>query len=453
MSSATNPEIMTQTIGARVAAEPHVVLLASGAAGMYCGSCLRDNRLAATLIQQGRNVSLIPLYTPLKTDEPDVSKGPIYYGGINVYLDQVSRLFRRLPRWSTRFLDSRFFLRRIGAFASRTRPSDLGPLTTAVLEGEYGPQRRELATLIEALAVLRPGVINLPNLMFIGVAESLRHALNVPVVCTLSGEDIFLDAIPDPYRTRSFELIRNHARHVDAFVSVTQYFAEHTAQHFGLPRDRIHVIPMGIHAGAFAHRPEPTTPFTVGYLGRVCPEKGLAPLAEAVIRLRDEGRDCRLRAAGFLAVADRRYLKETAAQFRRAGHAHAFEYLGEVSWEQKHEFLTTLHALSVPTIYREAKGFYVLEALATGVPVIQPRHGSFPELIEATGGGLLFEPGNVAELSTAIARLMDDAALRMKLGTNGRTAVHASFTDAIMADRTWALYKRVIEEHGRKTKP
>jgi len=429
--------------------EPRVVLLAAGAAGMYCGSCLRDNRLAATLIKQGRDAMLIPLYTPLKTDEPNASTGRVYYGGISVYLDQVSRLFRRLPTWSTRILDARFLLRGIAGLASRTRPDDLGPLTVAVLEGAHGPQRRELDTLVNALEELRPDLINLPNLMFVGVAEELRRALGVPVVCTLSGEDIFLDAIPDPHRTRAVELIRQNAIHVNGFVAVTDYFADHAVTHFGLPRDRMHVVPMGIHTDAFAHRPDPAGRFTVGYLARVCGEKGLALLVDAMIRLRDAGRDCAVRAAGYLSAADRAYLNGIVKNCRRAGHADAFSYVGEVSWAEKLAFLETVHALSVPTVYKEAKGFYILEAMAAGVPVIQPRHGSFPELINATGGGLLFEPGSAAELAKAIARLMDDAALRTELGTRGRKAVHGGFTETHMADRTWALYKRMIEEHAR----
>ncbi len=415
---------------------------------MYCGSCLRDNRLAATLIQKGHDVLLIPLYTPLKTDERDVSTGRVFYGGISVYLDQASRLFRRLPPWTTRLLDARFVLRHIARFASRTRPNDLGPLTVSVLDGAHGPQRRELNTLVEALRRVRPDLICLPNLMFVGVAETLKRSIGVPVLCTLSGEDIFLDALPAPHRGRAFELIRTHADHVDGFVAVTTYFADHAARHFSLPRDRIHVVPMGINTQAFPDRPEPASePFKVGYLGRICPEKGLAILADAMLRLRREGRHCVVTAAGYLAEADRPYLEEIKTKCDRAGHADGFTYVGEVSWEEKLAFLSAIHVLSVPTVYKEAKGFYVLEALACGVPVVQPRHGSFPELIEATDGGLLFEPENVEALAEAVARLMNDDALRAELGNKGRTSTRELFTETSMADRSWALYKRIIEEH------
>jgi glycosyltransferase involved in cell wall biosynthesis len=422
-----------------------VVYLAAGAAGMYCGSCMRDNRLAATLIGQGHDVVLLPLYTPLKTDEHDVSVRKIHYGGINVYLDQLSRGFRRLPAWSTRFLDSPWVLGRIARFASRTRADELGPLTVSVLAGEHGPQRRELESLLRTLAEMKPAIVNLPNLMFIGVARRIREELDVPVVCTLSGEDIFLDALPESYRRQSFDLIRERAGDIDGYVAVTSYFADHAAEHFGLPRDRIHVIPMGINANQLGRQDAPVTaPFNIGYLGRVCPEKGLALLADAFIRLRRDGRDCRLRAAGYLAAADRMYLKNVKAKIDRAGFGADFDYLGEVTLEQKRAFLQSTHVLSVPTLWREAKGFYVLEALACGVPVVQPRHGSFPELIETTGGGLLFEPGDADALAGGIAKLMDDPSLREHLALKGYEGVRAHYDATIMADRTWALYEELV---------
>lgn len=108
----------------------------------------------------------------------------------------------------------------------------------------------------------------------------------------------------------------------------------------------------------------------------------------------------------------------------------------------KLEFFQSLDVLSVPTIYRESKGLFVLESLACGVPVVQPRHGSFPELIEATGGGRLYEPGDADALADAIAELMDDPALRAKLGEAGRNAVRASFSDEVMAEETWKVYER-----------
>ncbi|MFQ5422538.1 MAG: glycosyltransferase family 4 protein [Phycisphaerae bacterium] len=422
-----------------------VVYLAAGAAGMYCGSCMRDNRLAATLIAQGRDITLMPLYTPLRTDETDVSTPRVHYGGINVFLQQSSSLFQHTPWWLDRLLDARTLLTGVARFAGSTRPETLGALTVSVLRGQDGRQRKELDKLIAALRPLRPDVINLANLMFVGLARRLKNALGTAVVCTLSGEDIFLDRLTEPFRTRAFELIRRDASDIDAFIAVTNYSAEHAARHFHLPHNRVHTIRMGIRAVDFPSAAPPERPFTIGYLARICPDKGLAPLCEAVARLRQQGRDCRLRIAGYLGPADRPYLDEVLARNRRRGIDRIITHVGEVTRNQKMDFLRGCHALSVPAVFPEAKGFYILEALAAGVPVVQPRSGAFPELINATGGGLLYDPDGPQPLADALSRLMDDPPLRKRLADQGRAAVRASFTNREMAERTWTLYRQLLQ--------
>ncbi len=414
---------------------------------------MRDNRLAATLLEQGRDIVLLPLYTPLRTDERDVSRHTVHYGGINVYLEDRFNWFRRLPRTLTQFLDAPALLNLVGRFAAKTQPKDVADLTVSVLRGAHGPQRDELARLIDTLRIIKPSLVNLPNLMFAGVAKPLKDALGVPVVCTLTGEDIFLDQLPEPQHTEALSLIRTAAHNIDAFVSVTDYFAKFAAEHFGLPSDRIHIVPLGVAVSDF---PEPvrTAPnaaahdvFTIGYLARVCPEKGLVNLVDAVIELIESGKNCRLLVAGYLSGADKPYLATIESHVAKAGIKTAFEYLGAVDRDEKLRMLRSLDVLSVPTEYHEAKGVYILEALASGVPVVQPRHGSFPELITQTNGGILYDPSEKGALAQALAGLMDDPERRHGLGIRGRQVVHERFTDKLMAERTWALYTRLCAQH------
>jgi len=430
----------------------HAVYLAAGAAGMYCGSCIRDNRLAATLLQQGRNVTLIPLYTPLRTDEKDVSVHEVFYGGINVYLEHRFPIFRRLPRTLTRLLDAPALLGAMGRFAAKTQPEDVADLTLEVLRGEHGPQRVELERLIDALRPMKPSLINLPNLMFAGTAHALNEALDVPIVCTLSGEDIFLDHLPEPQRTQALELICTAAAGIDAFVAVTNYFAGFATEHFGLPGERVHVVPLGIDVEDFATVSAPPRPkrdvFTIGYLARVCEDKGLVNLVEAFMRLASSGCPCRLEVAGYLTPADKPYLEQLESRIAETDLSDSFEYVGEVDHQGKIDFLHALDAFSVPTNYHEAKGLYILEALAAGVPVVQPHHGSFPELVNATGGGLLYPPGDTDALTRALSQLMEDTTLRRRLGTHGREAVHRDFTSEQMANRTWNLYELICRNYG-----
>jgi len=426
-----------------------IAYLAAGAAGMLCGSCLRDNRVASTLRKQGRDVVLLPLYTPLRTDEPNASAdAPIFYGGINVYLEQQSALFRAIPRVFRRWLDSRFMLNRVSRWSGSVDPKQLGELTASVLEGKHGPQRVELERLVEHLRAISPSIIHLPNLPFIGIADELKRCLNVPIVCTLSGEDIFLDQLTEPCKTRCFDLIQRHSTNIDAFVAVSNYYATHAVKHFNLPAERVHVVPMGItvddfHEASSQQTIETSVPFTIGCLARICPEKGLANLADALIALRNSGRECKVIAAGYLSQSERPYLETIQEKLAAADVGEHFNYLGELTLQEKSNFLRSLNAFSVPTDYPEAKGLYLLEAMASGVPVVQPSHGSFPELINATGGGILYDPASpdANPLANAIASLMDDPQLCRTLAADGRAAVRASFNEDIMANKTWEIYE------------
>lgn len=419
-----------------------VAYLVSGAAGMYCGSCMRDNRLAGTLIRQGRQVTLVPMYTPLRTDEEDVSSGRIFFGGVNVYLQQKSALMRRVGPWLDRWLDAPWLLRGVSRWASSTSAGKLGALTVAVLRGADGALAREVEKLIAGLRPLRPTVIHLPFLMFAGLARTLREAFDATVVCSMTGEDIFLDALKEPWRGETFALIREGAAHVDAFVAPTTYYRAHAVAHFGLPAERVHDVPMGIHVDDFRRvGPPPDGPPVIGYFARICPEKGVGVLCEAFTRLRARGRVCRLRIGGYLGRSDRAFWKATYRRLAREGLGSEVDFVGETDRAGKIAFLHALHVFSVPAVYHEAKGLYVLEALAAGVPVVLPRQGSFPELVEATGGGRLYDGGAEA-LADALESLLDDAAQRVELGRRGAESVGRRFTEAVMAERMWELFER-----------
>lgn len=423
-----------------------IAYLTAGAGGMYCGSCMRDNALAAALIRQGRNVVLIPVFTPIRTDETDVSTPDVFYGGINVYLQQKSAFFRHAHRLLDKMLDSRRLLKLAMRGAGSGKPEELGEMTASILRGPRGSQRRELEKLIDGLREFRPDVVHLPDAFFVGAAKSIKEALGATVVCTLTGEDIFIDKLKAPHRAEVLKLIREAGRDVDGFLLVSKYYAGYAAEHFGVPHERMTHVPLGIHldGDASGDRSPASSDgeFTIGYLARICHDKGLHLLCDALAILRGQGRACRVVAAGYLGASDRPYFEELQREVARRGLQDHFQYLGEVDRDAKFSFIRSLNVFSVPSVYQEAKGLYLLESLSQGIPAVQPRHGSFPEIIEATGGGLLYEPGNVQALAAGIAQLMDDATLREKLGQEGRRRIRELYTAEIMADAAWKAMAR-----------
>jgi glycosyltransferase involved in cell wall biosynthesis len=426
-----------------------IAYITAGAASMYCGSCMRDNTLVAALGALGHEALLVPMYTPIRTDEPDVSQKRIFFGGINVYLQQKLSLFRHTPWILDRLLDSRRLLRWVSRFAIKTRAEELGDLTVSMVRGEHGHQRKEVAKLVRWLATeVQPQVINLTNALLSGLVHEIRERLGVPVLCTLQGDDIYLEALPEPFRTQCLTMIRGHCREIDGFIATSAYYADFMAGYFEIPRERIHVVYPGLNlAGHGAPRPEGNSrPFTIGYFARICPEKGLHILTEAFRLLRKQPgmAPCRLRVSGWLGESHRSYLEDLQQALKDADLSADFEHVESPDHTSKVGFLRSLDVLSVPTTYREPKGLYVLEALANGVPVVQPRHGSFPELIEATGGGLLVNPEDPEDLAKSLRQLLDNRCHGEELGQKGRAAVHQHFTAERMARDTVEVYQKYL---------
>jgi glycosyltransferase involved in cell wall biosynthesis len=426
-----------------------ILYITAGAAQMYCGSCLRDNALATELLARGHDVVLVPLYTPTLTDERNVSRERVFFGGISVYLEQHSALFRHTPRLLDRLWDSKLALKLASRSSIQTSPKMLGELTVSMLKGEEGKQRKELEKLIDWLKTEPPfDIISLPYTLLIGLAGPLREALGRPVCCTLQGEDLFLEGLPEPYRSESLRLIRESVPEVERFLAVSRYYEEFMPGYLSIPPEKMRLVPLGINLQGYEPRAPRAEgkPFTVGYFARVAPEKGLHLLAEAYVKLRESlnAGEARLEAAGYLGEEHRGYLEGVERRLREAGLASEFNYRGVLDRAGKIEFLRGLDVLSVPATYDEPKGIFLLEAMACGVPVVQPRRGGFTEVVEQTGGGLLVEPDDAGSLAAGLLRVKEDAALASELSANAYANVRRHYAVAQMADRALEVYGEML---------
>jgi glycosyltransferase involved in cell wall biosynthesis len=414
---------------------------------MYCGSCLRDNALASELIRKGHDVILLPIYTPTRTDEANVSSDKVFFGGISVYLEQYVPMFRSSPRWLDRVWDSKPMLALASKRSISTSPKMLGEMTVSMLKGEEGFQRKEIEKLTEwARHETPPDVVSLPYSLLISLAKPIKAALGRPICCTLQGEDLFLDGLQEPYRSQSLELIKENVKHVDAFISVSEFYADFVPDYLGIPPEKIHVVPLGINLQGYEmRRRDASRPFTIGFFARIAPEKGLHVLAQAYKELRTKGLipEARLEAAGYIAPEHVGYLSDIESGLKDAGLGGEFQYHGTVDREQKINFLRSIDVLSVPATYDEPKGIFLLEAMACGVPVVQPRRGGFTEVVEKTGGGLLVEPDNVEALVEGIAKIFREPELGESLGKSGFEKVREHYNVSLMADRALEVYESV----------
>ena len=435
-----------------------ILSITAGAAGMYCGSCLRDNALATELLKQGHDVLLVPIYTPTLTDEENVSQHRVFFGGISVYLEQHVPLFRHTPKLLDRLWDSETALNMVARRSIPVDPKSLAELTISMLKGEDGYQRKELDKLIDWLKTeSRPDVVNLPNSLLIGLAGPVKRELNLPVFCTLQGEDLFINGLGEPHRSEALELIRSNVEFVDGFIAVSDFYAKAMCRDLGIPESKMHVVPLGINLDGYEKRGRaydkrapgderggggPTSEFVVGYLARIAPEKGLHVLCDAyrLLRRRTPDRRIRLEIAGYLAPEHHEYLAGIERQFSDWGLADEAQYRGVLDRGAKIAFLKGLDVMSVPATYDEPKGISLLEAMAAGVPVVQPRRGSFTEIIERTGGGLLVDGYDAESLASGLQALIESPSLAAELSERGYAGVREHYSASNMARRAIEAY-------------
>ena len=428
-----------------------ILSLTAGAATMYCGSCLRDNALAAELIRQGHDVTLLPFYTPTLTDEENVSRQEqVFFGGISVFLEQHMPWFRH-GRLLDRVIDAPNVISAFTSGSIAVDPKQLGALTVSTLRGTEGHQRKEIEKLVEFVSGdAPPDVINIPYTLLINLAAPLKRALGSPVVVTLQGEDLFLEALPEPYKTEALELVRAQVADVDLFVAVSEYYARFMRDYLRIPEAKMRIAPLGVSVGDLSVSSRATAsgsrfpdPFTIGFFARIAPEKGLHNLAHAYRILRTvKGMPAsRLVAAGYLPPEQKPYLEGIAEGLRIAGLGDEFVYRGTVDRAKKVQFFHDIDVLSVPSPYHEPKGLYLLEAMACGVPVVQPNHGAFPEILARTGGGMLARSDAPDDVADALYELWKDPARAKELGRRGAEGVRNHFTVAHMADAVLKAYQ------------
>lgn len=418
-----------------------ITILTAGTGSYYCGACMRDNALAKELLVRGHQAHLVPMYLPLRLDEDRVDGDtPVFFGGINVYLQEKYGIFRKMPRWVDRVLNGKWLLRAVAKRSHLTSAREQGEMTCKMLRLEESNLGREIDKLVAWLDQEgRPEVVVLSNALLAGLAGVLKVRLGVPVVCTFQGEDSFLDGLPAPWRERAWEEMARKVADADALLAPSRFFAGVMETRLGLPEGAISVIPNGIDLKGY-RLTEPRK--RIGFLSRMCAGKGLGLLVDAFIELADP--EHRLAIAGTMGGGDAEYVAGLKRKLEKAGLSDRVEWFPDLDREEKVDFLASLTVFSVPTVIPEAFGLYLVEAMACGVPVVMPRTSAFPEIVREAGCGVLVEPESAADLARGLREVLtsrDQAAM----GEKGRRAVEKRYHVGAMAEEFEKLFGKVVE--------
>ncbi len=415
-----------------------IVFLTAGTGSYYCGACMRDNTLARELHRAGHDVTIAPMYLPLILDESTLGNArevPVFFGGINVWLQQKLAFFRHTPAWFDRLFNSAGLLKWAARRSHMTSARTHGEMMIEMLNVDASPLRKELDKLMEWLgAVAKPDLICLSNALLAGFIPEIKRRLGAPVVVFFQGEDTFLDGLPEPWRAQAWAALKARLPAADLMISPTRFYADYMAPRLGLDPASIAILPNGIDLGGYTTAEVLAGPPAIGYLARMSRDKGLDQIVGAFIALARELGDAttRLHIAGAATAGDEPFIARQRERLAAAGLTARVEWHPNVTREQKIAFLRGLTLFSVPTAYPEAFGLYLIEAMACGVPVVQPGAASFPELIAATGGGLCVPPRDPAALARAWQGLLADAPRRAALGQAGRLGVEKYFSAPTM---------------------
>jgi glycosyltransferase involved in cell wall biosynthesis len=444
-----------------------VAYLVPGTGGQfYCENCIRDISLISALRRLGHDVVVVPMYLPVKMGDT-IYEGdtPIFYGAVNIYLEQKLPFYRMAPGWLSRrlerLLDTPFVLRLASRLSGTTRASALGDLTLSMVRGEEGYQANEHERLMGWLREeIKPDVIHLSNALLLGPARRIREVLEIPVVCSLQDEDSWVDGLEEDYAQAVWKLLSEKAACVDASIPVSRYYAELMSHRLHLPEDRMHVVPIGVPVDDYAlardsHDGEKTTaskpsenPFgsnarVIGYLSRLAETLGFGLLVEAFVILKADPRfkDLKLRAMGGRIGDDVKFVAGLKKGLARKGLADQLDIVEGFDINSRVRFLKSVTLLSVPVLQGEAFGMYILEALAAGVPVAQPMLGAFPEIVRQTGGGILYDPNTAEALADAMGKLLQDPDRLRELSRRGAEGVKRGFTAAKSAAAIAEVYR------------
>ena len=423
-----------------------IVYIIPGSGGtFYCQNCLRDNILASAMQKAGHEVVILPMYLPMFSDSDENKETKqIFFGAVNLYLKYRFPLLRYVPDWLMCTFDSPFLLNFAAKSAGSTKAAGLEGMTLDILNGETGTMAKELDKLVEFLSdIEKPDIIHISNALLLGIVNGIKNKLNVPVVCSLQDENQWVDTMNEPFIQQVWDLIAVKVAGVDAFVAVSKYYGDKMREKLKFPEEKLHIVHIGIDTAQYPERRERPQHRAIGFISKITESLGFGILAEAFLKLKKEGKfkDLKLFASGGITKDNRKFIKNWQKKIAKAGWGRDFIIEPEFDKLKRIELLQKLSLLSVPVPGGEAFGTYLLEAMAAGIPVVQPDEGGFSEVINKTGGGVVYSPNDADTLAENLAKLLDDPGKIKKLSEKGRTKVKKHFDISNFVNDTLDVYQ------------
>jgi glycosyltransferase involved in cell wall biosynthesis len=428
-----------------------IVYLITGSGGsFYCGNCYRDMiYLRAIRNVPGISASAIPLYLP--PDETNSESGfdrKVFFGAISMYLREKVPFLKNMPAFFDKFLDSAPMLKMAAKRSGTTSTEGLEDMTLSMIKGEKAFPEVELKRLVRYLTVNgKPDVIHLSNALIIGLARQLKKHIDVKIVCSLLNEDDWIEEMPEPYRSDAWRLIAEEAGNVDTFITPSAYYRDLFISETGYSGNNIHIVPLALDTRNLNILPKQDNYPALGYFSRINAQNGFDKLVDAFIELKTSDRlpGLTLHVSGGFTGSDKAFIAEQIKKIKSHGLKSFVRIYPDFQGNRKEEFFSAIDIMSVPVRKHDGYGLYILEANASGVPVVQPETGAFPEIIAKTGGGVTYAPDTIEALEEALVQLFGDKSLRNSLGEMGKENVLKELSLARMSEDLSVVYNETMK--------
>ena len=424
-----------------------IIHIIPGSGGsFYCGNCLRDSKFFDALRQNGHEVIKVPMYLPIFADEHDLNEVPVFYGAVSIYLKQLFPVFRKAPGWFDTLMNSKPVLKLAASQAGSTRAKGLEEMTISMLQGEHGKQYEELERMTDWIKDhFKPDVIHLSNALLLGLAGKIKQKMNVPVVCSLQDEDVWVDIMSQVNREKVWSLMSENAMYVDRFIAVSNYFARVIIEKMGISSDKISTNYIGVDPADYEYRNSADKSRTIGFISRMCHENGMDILVDAFILLKKLNgyEDVRLILTGGQTGDDKNFLKEIHRKIPKNGLSEQVIFHKQFEGEGRKEFFAKTAMISVPVRNGEAFGMYIAESMASGIPVVQPALGAFPEILMKTGGGIIYQENKPEALMSALKQLLDNPADLRQLSEDARKGAEMYLNINDLAKELTVIYEKL----------
>jgi glycosyltransferase involved in cell wall biosynthesis len=424
-------------------------LITGSGGSFYCGNCYRDMLYVRAIRKVPEiKVKAIPLYLPPDKTVDSSFEKQVFFGAISMFLREKVGFLRNMPAFFDKFLDCKLFLKFAAKQAGATNTEGYEDLTINMIEGDNAFRKQEVNRLVKYIIKDgKPDIIHLSNALILGLARQIKKRIDVKIVCSLLNEDDWIDDMSEPYRSRAWDMIAREAVYVDAFVTPSNYYKSLFINKTGLNGDNIMVVPLGFDPEIISPVRPDRTPSSIGFFSRVNIHNGFDKLVDAFLELKQKNviPGLTLNICGGYTGIDKPFLMSQIKKIRNAGLSKSVKIYPEFHGDKKTEFFNNVDVISVPVNKYDGYGLYILEANSAGVPVVQPATGAFPEIIEITGGGLVYEPDTASELASQLQKLLQDKNKLLKLGEEGSKKVRQELSLNKMAEGLAVLYNNLFQ--------